>query len=442
MQPSRYNVVVAQGDEILAFNSLSGSIVRCCGDEAAEVEHLLGGRCSGACSSRLVDALVQQGFLIDNSRDEIAIVERRKRSGVEDRNRLDVIIMPTLACNFGCVYCYEERTGSVMSARVVDALRRWLDKTVPQHKLVMLHWFGGEPLIAFPTMHLLTRHARDVAARANVKCIVHVTTNGFLLAAKKIEDLIQLGVLSYQITLDGPPATHDQLRPLKNGQGSFDRCFANIVSLARSHPSVKVSLRINFNHTNIKQIPELLGLFPLDVRAKLRVVFEPIFGDDGVSAADNLTPDETSRMLEASYAMARTLGYDVVLGRSATKTGKLVYCYAERENQYIVNFNGDVFKCSVSKFHSEERVGFIRDDGVLVKDREKWRRWVGEPLFDQKCYDCAYLPLCMGGCRKARQKKEDTGSACALVPTNTCYALKQIAWGKMEDNLRDYVQAT
>lgn len=123
---------------------------------------------------------------------------------------------------------------------------------------------------------------------------------------------------------------------------------------------MKISLRVNFNHTNLHSIPDLLQLFPKDVRPHLRVVFEPIFGHCSLSATQNLPSQEISCAIADYYSLAKELGYDIVLGGAVLNPGKLVYCYAERKHQFVINFTGDVFKCSVSCFDPGERVGYPR----------------------------------------------------------------------------------
>jgi uncharacterized protein len=116
-----------------------------------------------------------------------------------------------------------------------------------------------------------------------------------------------------------------------------------------------------------------------------------------------------------------------MIGHSIIQPGKLVYCYAERENQAIINYNGDVFKCSVYDFNSSNRVGYIGNDGMLVKENGKWGEWMNIPLFENQCHSCKYLPLCMGGCRKTRILSKSNECNCALIPTNASYVLKQIS---------------
>jgi radical SAM protein with 4Fe4S-binding SPASM domain len=127
-----------------------------------------------------------------------------------------------------------------------------------------------------------------------------------------------------------------------------------------------------------------------------------------------------------------------VLGLSGLSVGKLVYCYAERDNQLIINYNGDVHKCSVSNFRPEDRVGYIRADGRLVRDEQRWALWTDAQLSNSTCRACSYLPLCMGGCRKTRLEQEGPGDCCTLVPTNASYLLKQIAYGRFPNLVQQY----
>ena len=74
------------------------------------------------------------------------------------------------------------------------------------------------------------------------------------------------------------------------------------------------------------------------------------------------------------YKLAEELGYDITIGKSVIQIGKFVYCYAERENQVIINFNGDIFKCSVDDFNKSNRIGYLRESGELFKEKDKWNK--------------------------------------------------------------------
>ena len=436
LKSSRFNIEVPTPDtgETILYNSLYGSVTVL---DAAELPVVRGfleaGTEPNADEHGVLSTLRKQRHLIPINADETAIVKRRKRLGVRDANRLDVILMPTLDCNFSCTYCYETRRASRMSPAIESEITRWLEAQIPRFKLTLLHWFGGEPLLARGLVARVSRRATGAARAAGVECAVHITTNGYLMTPERLPGLLDAGIRDFQVTLDGTAETHDRMRMLRSGGGTFQRIFENVVAAARTDDRLRVSLRINFNHTNLAAVPALLRAFPDDVRPRLRPVLEPIFGDCSCSATLNLPAEEISAEMARCYELAAALGYWVAPPSTGTAPGKLVYCYAERENQVIINFNGDVFKCSVCGFQPEERVGHIAPGGVLVKDPARWAAWVSDDaLFDDQCYSCPYLPLCMGGCRKERLRRAGTGSYCALVPTNASQALKQIAFGRID----------
>ncbi len=380
--------------------------------------------------------LSEQKYLINDDIDEIKIISNRKKEGIEDKNRLDVIIMPTLECNFSCVYCYETRTKGHMQKQTILNIKDWMTNEFPKYKLIMLHWFGGEPLLGYSNIVEITKHANSIAKNNDLFLVKHITTNGYSLSVERIKELQALGINDFQITIDGNKVNHDSLRPLTNNKGSFDKVFDNVVNIVKHNSSAKVTIRTNFNETNLHSIPDLLEAFPKKYRKQLRVSYEPIFGDCTINAVDNISNDEISESIADYYNLAKKIGYDVTIGNSNIQTGKLVYCYAERKNQLIINFNGDIFKCSVSDFYPKNRYGYIGEGGKLVTN-DKWQNWINYPLFDDICYSCKYLPLCMGGCRKSRIENQTTGSNCALVPTNASYILKQISFQGFDDLVID-----
>lgn len=436
VSPSRYNLTSENPEtgELLVFNSMRGSsaiIAPSAKDEALAL--LAGGQTENV---EMLSTFSRLGFLIDDQVDEVAMLKSRKKAGIHDTNRIDVILMPNMDCSFACPYCYETHDArNRMSPETRTSILNWMRVAIPGRKVMKLTWFGGEPLLSADDVVDVTRIIQHICDEHQVILVRSITTNGYHLSESLIPRLIEVGLLNYQITVDGPPAIHNQTRILRSGKGSFDRVFRNILLLARADPRVRISLRVNFNHRNIDSIPELLGLFPEDVRKQLRIVFEPIFGSGEWSATDNLSAKAISDTIGEFYLMAAELGYDVQHGGMGV--GKLVYCYAERENQFIIDYKGDVFKCSVGSFSADERVGVIRPDGTLEHEPGKWGEWNSLPEFDEPCEDCVFLPLCMGGCRKDRLKNRQTGSYCSLVATNTSYALKSVAFGTFNEILRN-----
>jgi len=429
LKPSNYNIFIdcKESNETIIFNSLYGSLAAFNSEEFIIVQQLLNlPNSKENISFRKI--LKDQKFIIPDTVNEFSIIENRKQLGIKDKNRLDIVIMPTLECNFSCVYCFENAKKGRMSDLTMESLKKWMSIEIPKYKLVMLSWYGGEPLLNIKKIFEITEHANKVTSENNITLVKHITTNGYNLSKSTINKLISVGIVDYQITIDGVAETHNKLRPLKNGKETFSHIFSNVINLLEAEKRVKITLRINFNHLNLHEIPVLLKMFPKSCRNQLRISFEPIFGNCEISATDNISSDGISISLAKYYLIAAELGYDVILGQSLIETGKLVYCHAERENQIIINYNSDIFKCGVADFNSSDRVGYLDKNGIFVKDAESFDEWMNIPLFETICKSCKYLPLCMGGCRKSRILNKTTGSFCSLIPTNASYVLKQIAY--------------
>ena len=104
MKASQYNTVVeVEGDEFLLYNTLYGSVTRLTAGEATGVLDALDDPAHAEPEVR--DLLVRQRHLIDDSVDELGVIDARRAAGINGRGRLDVTVMPTLDCNFDCVYC-------------------------------------------------------------------------------------------------------------------------------------------------------------------------------------------------------------------------------------------------------------------------------------------------------------------------------------------------
>ena len=56
--------------------------------------------------------------------------------------------------------------------------------------------------------------------------LINIITNGLLLTPEMVDRLTPCGLNGVKITLDGDRDTHNRMRPLRGGQGTFDRIIA------------------------------------------------------------------------------------------------------------------------------------------------------------------------------------------------------------------------
>ena len=80
-------------------------------------------------------------------------------------------------------------------------------------------------------------------------------TNGLLLTPEIVDRLVPFGLNGVKITLDGDRDTHNRMRPLRGGQGTFDRIVENIRQVAGR---VRVAIGGNFDESSVDSYPALL----------------------------------------------------------------------------------------------------------------------------------------------------------------------------------------
>ena len=80
-------------------------------------------------------------------------------------------------------------------------------------------------------------------------------------------------------------------------------------------------------------------------------------------------------------------------------------CYADKQNQATINFNGDVFKCTARDFKTENREGILTEDGN-IQWNDKYIERMNAKFKNPPCLKCCIMPICNGSCsQKAIENK-------------------------------------
>src|SRR5690242_21908734 len=83
-------------------------------------------------------------------------------------NYLNLIILPTEACNFRCTYCYETFENKKMSRSVVTGAKSLISARAGDVDAFDIGWFGGEPLPAKDVLTDIIKHATAVSRSENI----------------------------------------------------------------------------------------------------------------------------------------------------------------------------------------------------------------------------------------------------------------------------------
>ncbi len=80
-------------------------------------------------------------------------------------------------------------------------------------------------------------------------------------------------------------------------------------------------------------------------------------------------------------------------GYNTPKVGPML-CAIEHRDQFVVNYNGDIYKCPGFLGHEQFVIGTVGTGTRDYSDTYKLDIWKNE-----SCLHCEYLPMCFGGCR-------------------------------------------
>jgi len=367
-------------------------------------------------SGALWDRLLNGGELSENERSTLARLgalvpdrdaEREEMRGTIDTinnasRRVEVTATLTLECNLACPYCYEDpfRGQFTMSRETADLLVQRLTERMSEGLDVAVDFYGGEALLQLELLKSIAMRLGEAAAKHSVSFSFNIFSNGVLLTPAVVQQLLPLGLAAIRLTIDGPPDIHNAQRPFVSGAGSFDRIVSNLLTV---HKLVPVDLGGNYTRDNYRRFPELLDLLikqGLDPARMKEVSFSPVMPrSDGSVAGDRGSACACTAEPWAIEAGVFLRGEVIRRGFPVAKI-KPGACMIEFKNDLVVAYDGGLYKCPVFMGQEQLRVGSLAEGIGDYRQSHNLDLWK-----NGECLDCAYLPLCFGGCRFFRRLK-------------------------------------
>jgi len=105
--------------------------------------------------------LLRGKFVVEAENNEIEELIKTRDQRREQNRYIGLQLLPTLDCNFSCVYCYEGggNNGIYMSDDVIKAIIDYTESAIkPTTEYISVSWYGGEPLLAVDP---IKRYPRD-----------------------------------------------------------------------------------------------------------------------------------------------------------------------------------------------------------------------------------------------------------------------------------------
>jgi uncharacterized protein len=376
-----------------------------------------------------LELLTEHGFLVDSRHTERQALEQFFREVRDGADTLKVTVLTTLQCNFACGYCIQGDHGDYnkhaarMSPEMAERLAEWTEARIDALKpsKFVLTFFGGEPLLNLPVMYLLAERLHASCAARGVTMAISIITNGLLLTREVVERLNPHGLTGIKITLDGDRDTHNRMRPLRGGQGTFDKIIANVRQVAHL---TKIAIGGNFDADSVDSYPALLDfLSEQDFADKLsRVTFKPVIRETQISGKGIIplaVVGSDSKPLNGACMTSAGMGVSAACDSCNVVDEQMAFlreetkkhgfrtvdgvhmgpCEIHRSHAHTVGPDGSLYACPGFAGESRQAVGHIdgREDALrtqALRNFERLSAW-------KACQDCAFIPVCAGGCTVA-----------------------------------------
>ncbi|HET9623658.1 MAG TPA: radical SAM protein [Kofleriaceae bacterium] len=316
-----------------------------------------------------------------------------------------LIIMPTGRCNFRCTYCYETFEQGRMSEASADALSKAIDRIAGAQERFSLGFFGGEPLMCPDLVLRFSRQAFRRLADRGMPYTAGVTTNAHYLTPELFEQLLDAGVSSYQITIDGDRELHDRQRVTVKGGPTFDRIVGHLRHMAASKDDFHCIVRCNSRREDRVRV---MSLFEGDELRFLRgdsrfvVDLHTIWASDGKEVTD-VSDDAAcgsgaARPLDIYFYNRELEAHGLRTTAYRNTTAPLsIACYAGKPNWFVVGPDLTLYKCTVAFDREDNRVGKVLADGSFAIDEAKHELWTGSNAqTDTSCGTCHLRVPCSG----------------------------------------------
>jgi uncharacterized protein len=300
MLPSMFNVKVpvAERNEVFLMNTFTDAQVMVTPDVVELLDRLAAGESPRADSERAtIEELAAHGFVVNDRAQERRDLEEFFREVREGTETLKVTVLTTLQCNFACDYCIQgdhgdyNKTAARMSMETAARVADWTESRLAHlgSSRLVLTFFGGEPLLNLPVMYYMASRLHASCEARGVELVINIITNGLLLTREVVERLNPYGLNGVKITLDGDRDTHNRMRPLRGGQGTFDKIIKNVREVAHL---TKIAVGGNFDADTVDSYPALLDfLSEQEFADKLsKVTFKPVIREKTQAAAKGLIP--------------------------------------------------------------------------------------------------------------------------------------------------------
>ncbi|MDC0672756.1 radical SAM/SPASM domain-containing protein [Nannocystis radixulma] len=311
----------------------------------------------------------------------------------------------TLACDQACIHCGpragQAREGELTTEEALKIVDELAEAGVGEVVLI-----GGEAYLRNDFI-LVIRKIRERGMEATM------TTGGYNLGKARAEAMVEAGICSVSVSIDGLEDSHDRVR---NRPGSWQRAFAALRHLRAAGARVAVNSQINV--FTLRELEALLELVAAEGVHSWQLQITVPHGNAADHPEILLQPymylelfDTLDRVMARAEALkvriwpANNLGYfgpheERLRGQQKRRTGHYSGCEAGRST-IAIESDGQIKNCP--------SLGGPTNIGGSWRDHGLWDLWTRAPEMSALrtrtlddlwgyCRECYYASVCMAGC--------------------------------------------
>jgi uncharacterized protein len=177
----------------------------------------------------------------------------------------------------------------------------------------------------------------------------------------------------------------------------------NIKKITENLIDYKIMVRINYNQQTLSSVHSIINDLSFADPHKVEFSMQRIWQVDQNEIIWDDMFDFISYTLEKGYII-----YFIPLKQNVCS------CYADNLGEVMVNYDGNVFKCTARDFDSANADGKLLDNGFIEWNVDKLTQRLYLKL-PEICVDCKLLPACPGICSQKIIEGKDKN---CILPEN------------------------
>lgn len=391
---------------------------------------------------RIIKEMWLRGLIIEATRDDLKLLQQKRREVILPIGLLGMYLMLTDECNLRCKYCFinqsmpstYKRSGMIwqVAKQAVDMYFRNIVKNPEAFRYYQktISFYGGEPLLNFPLIRKIIEYTQATYTlelkEMDPNFQYALVTNGTLITKEIADFLAQHKEIAIGISIDGKKDIHNQKRIYRSGRGSFDRAIRGC-DLLRRAGCTNISISCTVDTHNIDELKSLLEL-------------QKEYGFTSINL--NLLLDTEEERVSLEYmkrASIRILEYfecarekgvyeERVMRKVKSFISHKIHAFdcQATGNQVVCSPSGQIGVCHEgiglkNFFFANISSDFDFHNNPILKE------WSGRsPLTMPQCFDCPAIGICGGGCAYGAYLRN--GSIWSVDDRFCVHSLETLEW--------------